>query len=130
MWKVGLVVEAELHVAVELCILTLPLAELRTVPAATEELRTADANLRTPADLVTDTIVTRTRSALAVELRCPRLAKLYEVGRELGRSHFGVVRLCEDRAMGKRFACKTILLSGVQVSCTTLRKSKLQDVAC
>ncbi|CAI5961088.1 unnamed protein product [Closterium sp. NIES-64] len=115
MRKVGVEAEAELHAAAELCKQT-PLAELRTLPAtAPAELRTADA-LRAATHLQSD--VTAARTVLADESRCPRLSELYEVGRELGRGHFGVVRLCEDRATGERFACKTILLSGVRVSRT------------
>ncbi|CAI7747405.1 unnamed protein product [Closterium sp. NIES-53] len=115
MRKVGVEAEAELHAAAELCKQT-PLAELRTLPAtAPAELRTADA-LSAATHLQSD--VTEARIVLADDSRCPRLSELYEVGRELGRGHFGVVRLCEDRATGERFACKTILLSGVRVSRT------------
>ncbi|CAI5464752.1 unnamed protein product [Closterium sp. Yama58-4] len=119
--KVEVVAEADFRTAAELRIQAPPLAELRTVPAAVGELRTDDA-LRAPGDLVTDATVTGTRIALAPELSCPHLSDLYEVGRELGRGHFGVVRLCEDRATGERFACKTILLSGVR------RRSDLMEL--
>ncbi|CAI5519748.1 unnamed protein product [Closterium sp. Naga37s-1] len=119
MRKVGVEAEAELHAAAELCKQT-PLAELRTLPAtAPAELRTADA-LSAATHLQSD--VTEARIVLADESRCPRLSELYEVGRELGRGHFGVVRLCEDRATGERFACKTILLSGVR------RRSDLMEL--
>ncbi|CAI5962918.1 unnamed protein product [Closterium sp. NIES-64] len=112
MRKVGVVAEAEQRAVAALRKQT-PLVELRTAPTATErELHTSDA-LRAAAGLQTD---------VTDELRCPRLAELYEVGRELGRGHFGVVRLCEDRATGERFACKTILLSGVRFRRGCLRR--------
>ncbi|GJP75046.1 hypothetical protein CLOP_g5540 [Closterium sp. NIES-67] len=38
----------------------------------------------------------------------PRLEGRFEVGRELGRGHFGVVRECWERRSGETFACKTI----------------------
>ncbi|CAI5462356.1 unnamed protein product [Closterium sp. Yama58-4] len=120
MRKVGLVAKADMRAAAELRIQT-PLAELRTAPAATAgELHTPDS-LRTFAE--SQACAVEARPVLAAELRgCPRLAELYEVGRELGRGHFGVVRLCEDRATGERFACKTILLSGVR------RRSDLMEL--
>ncbi|CAI5473377.1 unnamed protein product [Closterium sp. Yama58-4] len=38
----------------------------------------------------------------------PRLEARFEVGEELGRGHFGVVRACRERGSGATFACKTI----------------------
>ncbi|CAI5979228.1 unnamed protein product [Closterium sp. NIES-65] len=38
----------------------------------------------------------------------PRLEARFEVGEELGRGHFGVVRVCQERGSGATFACKTI----------------------
>ncbi|CAI5466877.1 unnamed protein product [Closterium sp. Yama58-4] len=38
----------------------------------------------------------------------PRLEARFEVGEELGRGHFGVVRACRERGRGATFACKTI----------------------
>ncbi|CAI5520615.1 unnamed protein product [Closterium sp. Naga37s-1] len=109
--------KAELCAAADLRKQT-PLAEVRAAPAtAAGELRTYDA-LSAVTHLQSD--VTEARTVLADELRCPRLSELYEVGRELGRGHFGVVRLCEDRATGERFACKTILLSGVRLRAEVL----------
>ncbi|GJP30008.1 hypothetical protein CLOM_g22031 [Closterium sp. NIES-68] len=92
--------EAELRSAAELRLQT------------TVELRASE--LRRGAGLRIAATETAHRTALAAELRCPRLSELYEVGRELGSGHFGVVRLCEDRATGEQFACKTIMLSDVR----------------
>ncbi|CAI5949395.1 unnamed protein product [Closterium sp. NIES-65] len=38
----------------------------------------------------------------------PRLEARFEIGEELGRGHFGVVRACRERGSGATFACKTI----------------------
>ncbi|CAI5507303.1 unnamed protein product [Closterium sp. Naga37s-1] len=71
MRKVGVVADAELHAAAK----QTPLAVLRTLPATEPELRTADA-LSAATHLQSD--VTEARTALAAELRCPRLSELYE----------------------------------------------------
>ncbi|GJP35651.1 hypothetical protein CLOM_g20169, partial [Closterium sp. NIES-68] len=46
----------------------------------------------------------------------PSLEARFRLGTELGRGHFGVVRLCEDRRTGERFACKTALKSQITTS--------------
>ena len=43
-----------------------------------------------------------------------QLALFYEMGEELGRGHFGVVRRCIHKHSGKPFACKTISKSHLQ----------------
>ncbi|CAI7813576.1 unnamed protein product [Closterium sp. NIES-54] len=45
----------------------------------------------------------------------PRLEARFEVGEELGRGHFGVVRACRERGSGATFACKTISKELLQV---------------
>ncbi|CAI5514452.1 unnamed protein product [Closterium sp. Naga37s-1] len=43
----------------------------------------------------------------------PSLEARFRLGKELGLGHFGVVRLCEDRRTGEKFACKTVLKSQI-----------------
>lgn len=43
------------------------------------------------------------------------IKECYRFVREVGRGHFGVVRLCEEKRAGGTFACKSILKSSIKV---------------
>ncbi|CAI5537323.1 unnamed protein product [Closterium sp. Naga37s-1] len=45
---------------------------------------------------------------------CARVEQFYRLGEEVGRGHFGVVRVCWDAETGEQFACKSVLLSNVK----------------
>ena len=44
-----------------------------------------------------------------------RVEEAYQVGKELGRGHFGKVRECRDKYSGAFFACKTVRLAEMKV---------------
>ncbi|CAI5973092.1 unnamed protein product [Closterium sp. NIES-64] len=45
---------------------------------------------------------------------CASVEQFYRLGEEVGRGHFGVVRVCWDAETGEQFACKSVLLSNVK----------------
>ena len=47
--------------------------------------------------------------------RWAHLEELYAVDQEIGRGHFGVVRVCVERETGSLYACKSIAITNIKV---------------
>ena len=54
------------------------------------------------------------------------LTDLYTMGKELGRGHFGVVRICERKGTGVQVACKSIDKAHLKVRLLESDSVKLQ----
>ena len=48
------------------------------------------------------------------------LDQFYDMGHELGRGHFGVVRLCREHTTGVQFACKSIRKDKIKVCASSV----------
>uniref|UniRef100_A0A7S0QX17 Protein kinase domain-containing protein n=1 Tax=Pyramimonas obovata TaxID=1411642 RepID=A0A7S0QX17_9CHLO len=72
------------------------------------QIKAGAASSRSPTPIRSDEARTKRKDSFSSGSRRKKLTDFYELGEEIGKGGFGVVRLATDKETGKEFACKII----------------------